>query len=65
MPKCPKCENEIDHILAQTDATQEITKNTTEIDWSIDTEWVTYACPNCNDDIFNSFDDAVEFMKGE
>lgn len=65
MAKCPKCGKGIDHILAQTDASQEITVETHEPKWDIDHEWVTYCCPKCGEEIgVLSFNDAVEFMKG-
>ncbi len=64
MPKCPNCDVEIDHIMGQTHATQEITKDTGGIDWVIDYEWITYCCPECGEDVgVHSFRDAVEFMK--
>lgn len=63
-PKCPKCGKEVSHILAQTDATQEITADTKEPEWEIDHEWITYVCPECGEEIgVLSFDDAVELMK--
>lgn len=65
MAKCPKCFKEIDHVLAQTTASQEITAGTNEPSWDIDHEWITYACPECGEEIFASFDDAEKFMKGE
>ncbi len=64
MPSCPKCSKEISYILAQTDATQEITVDTTEPSWDIDHEWITYACPECGEEITDSFDEAVKLMGG-
>ena len=64
MADCPKCGKGINYILAQTDATQEIRGNTDEPEWDIDHEWITYACPGCGEEITDSFDDAVKFMKG-
>lgn len=62
---CNSCGVEIEHIFAQTDATQEITAETSEPDWEIDHEWITYVCPACSEAICDveNFDDAVEYMK--
>lgn len=65
MPKCLACGKDIEHVLAQTDANQEIKADTSDMIWIIDHERIIYTCPECGTGIRNveNFDDAVNFMK--
>ena len=73
MPRCPKCEKEIDHLVDFSPVWQEYEMTVGEngdahydlVDDSIpmDTD-DEYVCPECSEVLFTSEEDAINFLKG-
>ena len=70
MPKCPKCKEEITHLLRcemanvvsamYLDETGEVRLK----EQSFEPEAVEFLCPECNEKLFNSSEGAEHFLKG-
>lgn len=74
MPKCPKCGVEIDFLRDFSPMWAEYKLSVDDegenYEWadntiSMDTVNHEYECPECNKVLFEDYDKAVEFLKGE
>jgi ribosomal protein S27AE len=74
MPKCPKCEKEIDYLGYECEEVStyavSLSPNRERLEWErVDSETVeesdTYTCPECGAEIAHHYSEAVAFLKGE
>ncbi len=70
MPQCPKCDEEVDHLVNRVaeihyyDLRVEGDRHVyEEQDWEPIGQG-DYRCPECQDVLFNTEDDALAFLKG-
>ena len=74
MPKCPKCEKEIDYLVYECEEIStymvRLSPNRQRLEWErADCETLedpdTYTCPECGTEIAHHYSEAVAFLKGE
>jgi uncharacterized protein (UPF0212 family) len=74
MPKCPKCEEEIDYLEYECEEVSiyivRLSPSGERLEWErVDSETVeesdTYTCPECGAEIAHDYSEAVAFLKGE
>jgi predicted RNA-binding Zn-ribbon protein involved in translation (DUF1610 family) len=70
MPKCPNCEKEITQVLRCEIANVVSVMYLNEVgevrlkEQSFEPEAVEFLCPECNENLFDSSEDAENFLKG-
>jgi ribosomal protein S27AE len=74
MPKCPKCEKEINYLEYECEEVSiyavSLSDDRDKLEWErVDSETVeepdTYTCPECGAEIAHHYSEAVAFLKGE
>jgi ribosomal protein S27AE len=74
MPKCPKCDKEIDYLEYECEEVSiyavSLSDDGDKLEWErVDGETVedqdTYTCPKCGAEIAHHYSEAVAFLKGE
>jgi predicted RNA-binding Zn-ribbon protein involved in translation (DUF1610 family) len=65
MPKCPKCGEEIDHLINYCKSWEKFYFDGEDYNYidTISTDENEYACPECDETLFYNEEEAIEFLK--
>jgi hypothetical protein len=66
MPKCPKCNEEIDHLhlYERFEKKYDYGVESKFFIADVDPDDIEFECPECNEALFDNEDDADAFLKG-